>query len=172
MNAVILGGARCLAADLAAARDLFKPKLVIATNHAGMDHRGPVHHWVTYHPELFPEWIAKRRKAGLPDALTLWSSANRKIPDGLDVRLIPRIGGSSGLLAAFVALEIGCKGVLCGVPMDPREAHYDQQGLWRAAVNCRQAWMNAKPKIAASIRSMSGWTADLLGRPTKAWLHG
>ncbi len=169
LTALILGGASGVWEEAAEARRLFTPGLLIATNHAGRDNPEPVDHWVSFHVELFPRWIAERARKGLPPAGQLWT-AQRRIATDLDVRRVANWGGSSGLLAVTVALELGCERiVLCGVPLDA-SAHYDSPESWREFGNYRKAFITRQTQMTA-VRSMSGWTRQLLGAPTGEWLH-
>lgn len=172
MRALILGGAEGMWEEAARARELFTPDLVIATNHAGRDLEGPLDHWASFHVELFPMWIEARRRAGRPDAGTLWSANRRpascKIPD---LRRVANWGGSSGLLAVTVGLELGCTHmVLAGVPLDYTKGHYDNPKPWRDGANYRRGWLKHEPLFRGKVRSLSGWTAELCGRPDPEWL--
>ncbi len=173
-SAVILGGAACLWNDLAAARDLFTPDLVIATNNAGADYEGAVDHWCSFHAELLPRWIAEREAAGRPPAGCYWTVERRNAPASpLALQRVPNWGGSSGLVAVTVAVErLGCSHVVCcGVPLDMMAAHYHDPKPWRDAGNYRKAWKTRQVQLTA-VRSMSGWTRELLGAPNREWLHG
>ncbi len=69
-----------------------------------------------------------------------------------------------------VGLALGCdRMVLCGVPLDPAEAHYDDDKRWADAGNYRRGWVTHKDEMS-SVRSMSGWTSQLLGAPDREWL--
>ena len=174
--ALILGGAACLDEDLAAAAALGiteETAAIIATNHAGRDRPGRVDAWASFHAELFNRWIAEREAAGRPPALMLWTAERPlhepQMPPNL--HLTSHWGGSSGLLAVAVALELGFRRiVLCGVPMTAEGEHYDRAGLWIDAGNYRRAWLDRAGVLAGRVRSMSGWTRDMLGEPDSAWL--
>ena len=86
-----------------------------------------------------------------------WAAIDRTIPELW-------AGGSSGLYACQVAQAL-CfrKAVLCGVPMtsDPR---FFDPAPWAGSARYRQAWARHKDRLGF-VRSMSGWTRDLLGEP-------
>lgn len=84
-----------------------------------------------------------------------------------------RWSGSSGLFAAQVALsEMGARGVvLCGVPLDSDRAHFFNRDPWTDAEVFRRGFEAARPVIRETVRSMSGWTRDLLGAPDAQWLN-
>jgi hypothetical protein len=174
MRALVLGGAMGLFEEEAAARAMgFVPDILVATNHAGRDREEPVDHWVSFHQELFPLWLKERRARGLADPGQLWTCAPAPAPKSLDlpVRKAANWRGSSGLLAVTVALELGASHVVCcGVPLRKEGEHYDKPGLWRDAGNYRAGWVNHAAVMAGRVRSMSGWTAELLGQPDPAWL--
>jgi hypothetical protein len=64
------------------------------------------------------------------------------------------------------------RAVLCGIPLDARQNHFDTPGPWRPASQYEHGWRQALPHITDRTRSMGGWTADLLGRPTPEWIAG
>src|SRR5690606_41623878 len=83
------------------------------------------------------------------------------------------VSGSSGLLAMIVALDaLGCHRVaLCGVPMDNRP-HFRESRVhvpgkpWGAARTHRRAIERVLDRLRGRVRSMSGWTRDVLGEPS------
>lgn len=171
LSALVLGGAAGVWEEAAEARKLFKPDILVATNHAGRDSPEPVDHWVSYHVELLPMWIAAREQAGLPAAGAYWSVERRHLATTtLEVQRLPNWGGSSGLLAVQVALHLGAdRVVMCGVPMTIAP-HYDSEASWRDSGNYKKAFVTRQTQLTA-VRSMSGWTRELLGAPTGEWLH-
>lgn len=172
LSALILGGAAGVWEEAAAARKLFRPDLLIATNHAGRDSPEPPDHWVSFHVELLEAWVTQRASAGLPPAGAYWSVLRRlQASTTLDVRRTANWGGSSGLLAVTVALDLGCTHiVVAGCPLEMMAGHYDDPKPWRDAGNYRRAW-RARQTDMAAVRSMSGWTRELLGSPTRGWFH-
>lgn len=88
--------------------------------------------------------------------------------------------GTSGLFAVQVAIKtLGFAGVIvAGVPIDhvagttyklePRYA-----GKWANGYEdrYRSGWRLALPHIKDRVRSMSGWTKELLGAPSKQWIE-
>jgi hypothetical protein len=175
LKALVVGSAACLPHDLAAARALFEPDLVVAVNHAARDWEGPLDHWATMHPELMPRWLKDRRAKGLPDPGAFWTATRRLLAPADHLQQYRRLhnrGGSSGMLAAFVALEVGAeRSVLVGIPMDRSQGHYDNPAPWGEAGSYRRAWYQERENLR-TVRSMSGLTAELLGKPTKEWLDG
>jgi hypothetical protein len=172
-SALVLGGANNLHEDMAEALKLFKPAVLIATNNAGRDHQGPLDHWCSMHPDKLGNWVKERRKAGRPDAGTLWRPRHRPTPQGLDMQAVPSWGGSSGLLAVTVALlALECdKVVLVGVPLERERAHYDDKRVWVEADRYRSAWQRYLHAMSNKVKSMSGWTRQLLGAPDVEWFN-
>ncbi len=170
--ALILGGANCLKEDKRQALELIGEREFrrIACNHAGRD-EPQVDDWTTLHPELFPKWIEARRAAGLPDAGQLWHAAHRR--SKVDSQPIESWGGSSGFLCVRLALHLGCeKIILAGVPLRQSFEHYDKRGPWCEAVQYHHAWRVRLRHIQHKVRSLSGYTAELLGFPNREWLDG
>lgn len=176
MRALVLGSARTLEQDRTEALRLFKPDLIVACNHAARDHAGRVDHWATMHPELLPHWVEQRRAAGRPDVGCLWAPRHRMAKadvGGLAINLTDSWGGSSGLLCVTVALEHGASHVvLAGVPMRKTDCHYDDPKHWLEARQYWPAWERSLDLMGGRVRSLSGWTAELLGLPTREWLDG
>lgn len=176
LTALVLGGAACLEQDKAAALALFEPDLIIACNHAGRDEPGRVDHWASMHPPLFRLWCAQRTQAGRAPAGQLWGARHRA-QDLLDLpqplRQIDAWGGSSGMLCVTVAFELGAERiVLAGVPLRKGEAHYDDPRPWWEARDYWPAWERERDRLSGRVRSLSGWTRDLLGWPDREWLSG
>lgn len=163
MNAIILGGAECLWADLDALGKWDAD--FIAVNDAGAAFPETIAHWVTLHPEKLKDWKAAR--TGNADYQV--HSHKRRAGCG-PVTLHTDWGGSSGLLAVQVAISLGYQRiVLCGVPMDGR-AHFHRPGEWPDCMHYRRHWLRRLDQFSMFTRSMSGWTRELLHAPDDAWL--
>lgn len=176
MNFLCVGSAACRDADLAAAAALGvvhgEGWTLVAVNHTARDWPGHVDHWATFHCDLFPRWIRERAEAGRPAIDRLWTADHRVVPPGLTLERAANWGGSSGLLAVSVALQLGAERVVCcGIPLDHEQGHYDNpQVKWREAGNYRRGFVAHQKDMGGRVRSMSGWTAELLGTPTAEWL--
>lgn len=171
-TALILGGASTLPADRERALDLLAGRkfIVIACNHAARDEPGPVHHWATMHPELYPMWLEQRAAAGRPAPGKLWHARHRL--SKVDSTPIESWGGSSGLLCVAVGFELGCRRiVLAGVPMEKMLRHYDDEKPWMEARQYHPAWERHMAQLRTRVRSLSGWTREQLGEPTGEWLN-
>lgn len=176
--ALVIGGGACLWADVEAALGLGEFDGVVACNDAGAAWPGRLDAWVSLHAEKFSMWAARRARNGYPPAAEAVGHDGRNNGFPGVTRLTPfrfpsqTKTGSSGLFALKVALiDLGFdRAVLCGVPMTKEAAHFFDPKPWRGAVSHSQGWVEALPDIKDRARSMSGWTADLLGRPTKEWL--
>lgn len=145
----------------------------VCVNDIGAVFPGQLHEWATLHPDKLPAWEAARAERGHPDVGTRWTVSRSAHVDRL-VRTWT--GGSSGLLGVDVALNgLGMDGaVLCGVPMDDRPNDYNPQHAdgWGQFRRFRSAWLRVPvlEVIRPRVRSMSGWTRELLGAPTEEWV--
>jgi hypothetical protein len=171
--ALVLGGAACVHEDIEAAQKLLTADIIVAVKDIGITWP-TVDYWATFHPERLPKELGARRKAGLPDPLALFTYF-RRIPKGLGIpmRVMHEVkGGSSGMLGMEGALLVADKVVLCGIPLDPAQKHYSRprKDGWPPAKMYRAAWTEVYPRIKDRVRSMSGWTRELLGAPTTEWL--
>ena len=61
-------------------------------------------------------------------------------------------------------------GRVVGMPMD-EQRHFTRGQAWDMATFHRDGWTKALPKIERKVRSMSGWTRELLGGVTLEWLE-
>lgn len=170
MLAAVLGGARGVWAELTELEGLLgrRPDLIVATNDAGVIYPGRLDAWATLHHERFAEW--RRRRAGNSD----YRAFIHAPLSGLAAEVVPeRWSGSSGLFAAQIALQAlgACGVVLCGCPLDADRAHFFNGRPWTDADVFRRGFEAARPVIRDTVRSMSGWTRDLLGGPDAQWLN-
>lgn len=177
--ALVLGGAACLWSDLDAALALGEFDAVIACNDAAASWPGRLDAAVSLHPEKFGLWMTRRVATGyrMPER-----TFSFRAPNGGKGQYVTHQTpyqfpgqtqtGSSGLFALKVALtDLGCdRAVLCGIPLTADQAHFFDPKTWRAATSYRDGWKQALPQIKHRARSMSGWTAELLGQPDEEWL--
>lgn len=166
--ALILGGASCVWDDACAVLRLAAPDIIIATNEMIARWPGPLAHAATLHPLNLPGWQAGRRIKGNAPPGLVWAC---KAAPGVD-RVTSDWRGSSGLFAAKVALiDLRMAGaILAGVPLD-RSPHFARgEGPWRDAHAFYPGWIDHKREIAGRLRSMGGWTQQLVGAPTPEWL--
>lgn len=78
--------------------------------------------------------------------------------------------GTSGRFTTDIAQHLGHnKVILCGIPMDGTDRFYgDLKHDYSSLIDMNE-WISQDADI---VRSFSGNTLDLLGRPTKEWLYG
>lgn len=174
MSAVlILGAADCLWQDLRALGHWDGD--VMAVNRSGVHYAGRINHWVTMHPEFLGAWMEARAVSFGPEQFTTWAQSEGDDIDHAVTDIEPR--GSSGLFAVRVALQcLGCERVvLAGMPIDDRPHFYDADGK-RSGPPFRYYmpdWLRARRReFKGRVRSMSGWTGEVLGLPDKEWLDG
>ncbi len=155
------------------------PWVMIATNVAGVDYPGHIDHWATYHQEKMDRWVEQRRQAKFKPALFYWT-IHRHLQSPISQMPFHHVepwGGSSGMIGAQVGMKCCDKVILCGVPMEVQKHyhnHYVNAGnkktAWTEAAAHRHAWVTHQDRLRGKVRSMGGWTADLLGRPDNAWI--
>jgi hypothetical protein len=119
----------------------------------------------------FPDYIATYHVKDIPEIKSLYPYAF--IISHLDNPfvdfILPHSGpsGSSALLGVLAGIKMGYeKLVLCGCPL---------QGKNRAGRDYfkmfADGWKIRYNQVAPFVRSMSGWTRELLGEPTVDWMH-
>ena len=177
MRALCLGSAACKDDDLKRARGLGISVeygwTLIAVNHAARDWPGELPHRASYHPNLFSRGRSRARAARFPAGRKALDGNTAAHPAEHGHHIRRQLGGSSGLLAVTVAKHLGATAaVCCGILLDRLQGHYDSpEKPWRDASNYRHGWTNHKDSgDLANVKSMSGWTAELLGEPDRAWV--
>ena len=179
--AIVVGRSAGALAEYEEARSLLPNAVVIVVGAIGVDFPHQIDHWVTFHAGNFLLWMGQRSLRGFSPAVVYWGALYRGremgVHDcaGLAVNYVPSVGGSSGFLAAHqVALcELRCERVLmAGVPMTVEGGHYGDAFLWDEALVYRQTWIERVGELRSKVRSMSGWTRELLGSPTPEWIVG
>lgn len=167
--ALVCGGASVVWDDLHRLREMgTEPDLVIAVNDIGAKFPH-IDHWVSLHADRLPGW---ERDRGGPKTWQTWTHSD---PYDLCDNHLPHEGGSSGGYAVTVALHLGCERVvLCGVPLESRYTHYFPGQPFDEADRFRKEWVEngLVDKWMGRVRSMSGWTATMMGMPTREWLNG
>ena len=164
--AVVLGGAAGAWEELAAASRIAPVRHIFAVNDAAMHYPGHLDAFVTLHPEKLSGWLGARRTAGLPEpGAVIAHRMDTHVTEAVEYKWPEQqSSGSSGLFATKIALErTALPVVLCGVPMDAARAHFFNDQPWTDVDQFRAAWEQVKGRLAR-VRSMSGWTAELLGR--------
>jgi hypothetical protein len=175
----VIGGAASVFTDVRDSETLLGPEwwdTVVAANDVGCVWPHRLDHWCSLHANKLPKWTEERRKLGHPDGYLLWG---RKGKGGRDVDrdVAHRFGGgSTGLLAVSVALEVGAtRIILCGVPMTksgyfagsvvhpPTKTFSSADSHWRK-------WRLHSAELVRHVRSMGGRTRELLGAPDPEWL--
>ena len=144
---------------------------IMVVNDVGQHLHDRVRHWVTLHPEYMPGWMAFRRGH-------LYGSGDQpmthgaKAKPGIDVLWnMTQLGGTSGLFACLVALLLGYDEItLCGIPMTGSGHYFDPPwyGSEFADRPTQSVWKWAALNVfEGKVKSLSGWTKQLLGAP--AW---
>ena len=181
LKALIFGRAIGVWDEVEQAKTLCEFDTVIGVGQAGCDYPYKLDHWVSFHTDLMPHWIDKRQRNGHPPAGQFWSCDYKNRPSRykppVPVKLVKVSGGSSGFVAIHVALGnspgLGAnKVVLAGIPMTAEAGHYDEVGDWTEAKKYKREWTEQKAFLMGRVKSMSGWTQEMLGAPTPEWLNG
>jgi hypothetical protein len=114
------------------------------------DRRCKINGNLDYKTIAHTQWTAKRKGAG------------KKKVSGVDILINDvKPSGSSALFGTRAAIHLGYdKIILCGCPLRDEYVQY------------QEGWVEyGKHSSLDKVRSMSGWTADFLGMPTREWLN-
>lgn len=172
LKALVLGDAKCVHEDARRALELFEPDAICATNNIGRDWEGRLDYWCTLHPERCPNWdgMAAELKKRLATGRNRPQTWAHKKANGID-RTTTDWQGSTGLLCVKMLREEGFgRIVLAGAPMSKDGGHYYDGKDWLQFNHYIGGWQKRREEIAPYVRSMSGFTRELLGEPTKEWI--
>lgn len=142
---------------------------ILAINAMSTLYLEPILGIVTEHGEKLNEWIKLRKARG--GDMRFFTFGPRGEPDS----------GSSALLGVRVAQALGYRRiVLAGVPLAGVESFgIEHEILTTGGQNrggsysmFRVGWEEGIDALRDEVRSMSGWTRELLGEPSAAWLKG
>lgn len=172
--AIVIGGAECVWADYEQTKALLGPIVeykdwtTFVINDSIPLFPDWVDHAVSLHPNKFKDWAHKRNELKLNIPYRVW--AHRAAP--LVTDHTKDWGGSSGLFACKVALELGYRRIiLCGVPMDEKAKHIVRGVPWQPARAFWRAWETHMKDIKGFVKSFSGRSCGHLGAPTLEWLN-
>ena len=186
--ALVVGCAECLWTDVEQAKAQLSVcdltfDAVCCVKLAGAHWKGHFDVWASLHPEFMLSYIMERRSRRLPEGYEVVCPPDKELglagrgAKGFEMTrhswLFPgqQASGSSGLYGIKIMLDRGYKVVAAGIPMTT-EKHFSRNSLWLNRDSFFGGWREAKPYIKDHVRSMSGWTKQLLGEPTVKWLTG
>lgn len=173
-RAIVIGRAANVWDELRAVQLMAHFDFVVAVNVSGVDYKGPIRHWVTFHVLDLDKWVKRRQANGYPDAEHYWTTPSQKklhARTRCPMEYINMEGGSSGFIAMCVALREAERVVLVGIPMQAQAGQYDTDKQWKEAEKYRFTWEKHMPNFIGKVKSMSGWTQEKLGAPTPEWLE-
>lgn len=174
---LVLGSASCVREDVEAALKIGRFDGLIVVNEMIARWPGPVTAAATLHPEHLKKWLDRRASARFPSPkhVAISKRWREALPTGVDIvtdSCAPGqvSAGSSGLFAVKVALfDLGFdKALCCGVPLT-QTPHVGERIGWAAASIHQGGWVEAKAALDGRVKSMSGWTGELLGKPDREW---
>ena len=175
--AAIIGCAPCWENDLNQFKSICNDFDVFAI---GLDcpYKEEIKYFVTYHIEDIEAY--KRKRTGDYKIIShtndfiKYSRERRKKPEWANTNVdivYPHQApsGSSSLLGTKAALfKLGYnKVVLIGCPMDTGSI----ENKAKSYSVFRKGWLYFKSDLVGKVKSMSGWTKELLGEPTKGWVE-
>jgi len=169
---VVVGCAECVWDDISSVS--FNGKDVLVLSDMGMFFPGTITHWASCHPNIIVggKLVRDQRRYHEDFLSHIPDYAAPKIGDV--TWTIPKLAGTSGMFGTLIGIGLGyTKIILAGIPLN-RSGHFwnpkikvkfDKSGI-------RLSWQQISQKIFNNkVRSLSGWTRELLGSPTEEWLN-
>jgi hypothetical protein len=180
--ALVIGCSANVWEEVKAAQELTTFDAIYCVKLAGVHWKGGRFIWATLHPEFMNDYEAQRKALGLHSDYEIVAPLSSEVgmhgsKGNIARRVSYRYPGmdssaSSGGYAAKVALEDGYdRVVLAGVPMDS-SSHFSRGKPWLQRDSFTIGFNKSVPHFAGRVRSLSGWTKEILGAPTPAWLNG
>lgn len=180
---IIVGSARCVWDDLEKLHTFRKKEItddVMCINDMIMYYPGEITHCVSCDAPMLHKWWAARRppyKSSFSKVPRFHTVSNEQGVPGIELWPFQG-GGTSGLLACHVGLELGYDEIiLCGVPIDNTghfwEATWGKTNFNREIADIkgnirgdgRRFWTRAAETFDGRVKSMSGNTRKILGAP-------
>ena len=167
---IVIGSAPCAKADLAAfleiVRDSDLSSRKVSVMAIGLDavnkFMGQVAFVATNHPEDIPEIKKRRQNAGGNIDYLVVSPLPGPGIDMVEPYRPP--SGSSAITGTLAGIRIGYeKIILCGCPLTGNAPEGNSYAAFR------EGWTVNREAFGDKVRSMSGWTREFLGAPTKEW---
>lgn len=156
--AIVLGSACCLEADAATAFEMFRPSAIVAAGNSALIYKGRLH-------------AATGTAAERAGRVDLYSWRGEISKRGVKSRYV-EVGRNTGDHAVLVSLLLyGDKVILAGMPESPELGHVG--GTQHAGYTSRgrlQRWSDRLAFLGDRVRSLSGQTMAVLGRPDREWL--
>lgn len=179
--ALVVGCGTGVWEEVEAAKRLVKFDAVYCVKLAGVHWKGGRFTWATLHPEFMDDYEKQRADLGyhwdyeivapLPGEVGMHGKKGN-----IARRVTYRYPGmnasaSSGGYAAKVALDDGFeKVILAGVPMRQEDNHFTRGKPWLQRDGFINGFNLSLPHFKGRVKSLSGWTREQLGEPTKEWL--
>lgn len=167
MSAIVVGSARCVWDDLDKIPKAVREQATWYAVNDMIMYSPVVHHGVSHHPAKLPHWAALRMADGHDKnrSARVITHASKAM-DGIDHAWPKfRYGGSSSLLAARIAIEMGHGHViLAGVPLDRSGNIFNDHRLVAPYdyLHFRQAWVDVAASIKANVFVISGYLLSVL----------
>lgn len=190
-RALVVGCSANVWEEVEAAKKLCEYDAIYCVKQIGIHWPGMFQVWATLHPEFMDAYEKERQKLGLPNGYEIVAPPPNEVgAHGAKGRIARRVAyrwkhmnssAGSGIYGAKVALDDGFnKVVLAGIPMTPEDGHFlpmskngrnEVRGkVWRHHSMFVCGLNVAIPHLMGRVRSMSGFTEKVLGRPDESWL--
>jgi hypothetical protein len=129
---------------------------------------GRIDYFATYHVEDIPLYHINRFKGNQNTDYKVISHVDSDIAKSHIDIVYPYEppSGSSSLLGALASKSLGYKKiVLCGCPLEGLNKKKQPY------ISFQKGWTAKFTQVKGNVKSMSGWTRELLGEPSKEWLE-
>lgn len=159
---IVFGSAPCTAEDLARIQ-----------NHGRFDHMAVGMDAMAW--DGIPDFVATNHPEDIPEIRRRFGNGPRIIgPEahhGVDIvePYSPQRerSGSSAITGVLAGIRMGYERIiLCGIPLTGNAPEGNPYEAFRLG------WEDKKDELVGRVKSMSGWTRNLLGSPPEQWLKG
>lgn len=194
-SALVIGCSANVWEDLKAAKALATYDAIYCVKQVGIYYPDSFDVWVTLHPEAMDKYEMERSLLELPNGYEIVAPPKHELSvdhakKGNISRRVPyrwpeqqtNASASSGLYGAKVALHDGFdKIVLAGIPMTADAGHFLPESkntlgavrgkVWTGHAAFVSGMNESIPRFMGKVKSMSGYTKQVLGEPTPEWFR-
>ncbi len=180
-SALVIGCSANVWQEVKAAQEMTTFDTIYCVKLAGVHWKGGRFIWPTLHPEFMDDYEKQRAALGLHKNYEIVAPLPNEVgmhgkKGNIARRISYRYPGmnssaSSGGFAAKVALDDGHdRVILAGIPMQNEAGHFSRGKPWLQRDSFTIGFTLSLPHFRDKVKSMSGWTLEQLGAPTKEWI--
>ena len=174
---IVMGGAKCVWDDLKKAQEMLGDREhdLAAINDIGVHYPYRIHHWLSLERKI-SEWYESRVNNKLDMRLLVHVYYHDRLIDHKrHINYFWKMNRSPIMSGIFGPIALNALGyskiVLAGIPSDNQARFFDPPDrTYHSYKASSESWRRHQKYFGDTLRSMSGYTKELFGEPTRRWL--